>query len=171
MHNVTLRIVDCCLTDIEQTGHISQETARRLYLIFGETFLQALHLLDTRSVSKITCHAGRTVFRIYDKYPSSVTKQNAKDNVGENTYQLPEPSNAPDSSEHAEPQPRATFICQLQPQYCNCIAFMQNVLCNKDMMMCRHILAIVLAEYFGYETQVLSDEAFAELIYAWDEKL
>lgn len=68
MHNVTLRIVDCCLTDIEQTGHskralcnedgrnlisdlqiVSQETARRLYLIFGETFLQALHLLDTRS--------------------------------------------------------------------------------------------------------------------------
>lgn len=60
-----------------------------------------------------------------------------------------------------------TYICNLKPKYhCTCKKFIQQVIFDKDVIMCTHIMAVYLSDALGLLVlEELEDITFAETYY------
>ncbi len=58
-----------------------------------------------------------------------------------------------------------TYTCLVSSNYCSCPSFVYTVLVREDSLMCKHMLAMQLAQAMAAAQEVaVSDEEFAELL-------
>ncbi|KAG1054692.1 hypothetical protein G6F46_008657 [Rhizopus delemar] len=55
---------------------------------------------------------------------------------------------------------------EAEPKYCSCKEFLDQVVCNEETLLCRHVLAVILSEVFNsYKSSMVDDITFAEEYY------
>ncbi|CAO0789632.1 unnamed protein product [Mucor circinelloides] len=134
-------LIDLIFKRLEEEGILTKETTLRLYSIFDKTLLESLQLTEGKQVTKIQSESGRTLYRVSNECISELEDPAAQE---------------------------ITNTCMINPKYCNCDKFIQDVIFKNDMIMCRHILAVKLSESLKlFETNHLRDKMFAQEYKRW----
>ncbi|KAI8987293.1 hypothetical protein BDF20DRAFT_909933 [Mycotypha africana] len=126
------------IEELYETGTLTDDLKINLYTVFRETLLEALHIIDTKSVTLVKSQpSGRMVFKVS------------------------EPSDGQQKIDA-----RRNYICLIYPRYCSCEFFHQNVILEKQAILCKHSLAAILGNILDeFVLEEMDDEAFAEYYY------
>ncbi|KAI9008845.1 hypothetical protein CLU79DRAFT_840212 [Phycomyces nitens] len=123
---------------------VSKDNMRALYHMVGNLLVEALYLIDHKAVTQYSCKSGRSFYKVSD---ASIL------------------SHEEDNEEVLE-EDMSAYTCFINPRYCNCQAFLRDVICCGRMIMCRHALAAVLSDCMDtVEIQEMEDVEFAECLY------
>lgn len=134
-------LIDLIFQRLEAEGTLTKETTLRLYSIFDKTLLESLQLTEGKQVTKVQSDSGRTLYRVSNECISELEDPAAQQIIN---------------------------TCMINPRYCNCDRFLQDVILKNDMIMCRHVLAVKLSESLQlFDINRLQDKAFAQEYKRW----
>ncbi|PHZ09573.1 uncharacterized protein RHIMIDRAFT_240692 [Rhizopus microsporus ATCC 52813] len=134
-------ILDNVIRQVKERQEFDQDSIHVLHSLFKEYLFESIHIAESKSVTKICCESGRYLFNVSDHCLYS--KEEEKDEYS-----------------------RDIFLCTIEPRYCSCKEFFDRVLCHKDLLMCRHLLAVIISDIFDMHQVVNIDNiTFAEEYY------
>ncbi|KAL0145718.1 zinc finger SWIM domain-containing protein 7 [Mucor lusitanicus] len=134
-------VIDLIFKRLEEEGTLTKETTLRLYSIFDKTLLESLQLTEGKQVTKVQSDSGRALYRVSNECISELEDPAAQEIIN---------------------------TCMINPRYCNCDKFIQDVILRNDMVMCRHVLAVKLSESLKLlGVNHLEDKAFAQEYKRW----
>jgi len=113
------------LLDTIEPGHMPDETILSLHTIFNTTLIAALDLIDTASVIRHTTSWSRTFYLVHGSTDSYSVFPNL------------------------DPQARQHRNTSGVPPFCTCPTFAHIALLSNMQSMCKHLLAVRVAERLG----------------------
>ncbi|KAL0077998.1 hypothetical protein J3Q64DRAFT_1702769 [Phycomyces blakesleeanus] len=149
-------LLDQIVNDIKLTNQLSKDNMRALYHMAGSLLIEALYLIDHKAVTQYTSESGRSFYKVTDMPIISHERDKDKEMSDEDR----------DREQQLSDEDTSAYTCFINPRYCNCQAFLRDVICCGKMIMCRHVLASLLSDCMGVsEIQEMEDMELAKCLY------
>lgn len=140
MERHAIEFFENVIQQIKEEQELNEESIHVLHSFFGNQLFESIHLAENEAVTKVSCESRRFIYNISDHCLYPVNKQ--------------------------DEYKRDIVFCTTEPRYCSCTTFLDKVICNQEIILCRHVLAAIFSEVLNsYQTNIIDDITFAEEYY------